>query len=90
MIADSLSICPASSVVPSHKILLRNSGTELIIVLDEFVDEFMQAALKDFLDAAVLQFRAHHARLALGVALTAIRAGDSIEILHQILVTTRQ
>src|ERR1700691_2056751 len=36
MIADTLSICPLSSPLWSHKILLRNSGTQLIIVLNEF------------------------------------------------------
>ena len=73
-----------------HQILLRDRGTELIVVLDEVVDELVQSGLENLFDTAVLQAGAHGARLTLGVALAAIGIGDAIEILHEILVTARQ
>jgi hypothetical protein len=38
----------------SHQILLGDRGAELVVVLHESVDEFVQAALEYLLDVAVL------------------------------------
>src|SRR3984957_2059238 len=73
-----------------HQILLRYRGAELIIVLDEVVDEFMQPGLEYLLDAAVLQPGADGPRLPLRMALAPIGIRDAVEILHEIFVAARQ
>src|SRR6478735_8899390 len=84
----SSAFCPLPSVLrpPSHQILLRDRGAEPVVVLDEMVDELVQAALKNFIDAEIFQARADHSRLALRRPLAAVCGGDPVEVLHQVLV----
>src|ERR1043165_1984190 len=58
-------ILPTLRSLASHQILLRYGGAERVVVGDELADELVQAALEDFVHAAVLQAGADGARLAL-------------------------
>src|SRR6202035_320269 len=73
-----------------HQILHGYSGAEPIIVLDETAEEFMQSALKDFLDTAIRQPGAHRTGLTLCRPLSSIGGRDVIEILYEIFVTVCQ
>src|ERR1043165_9715057 len=70
----------------SYQILLGDDVAEPGIVLDEFLDEFMQSALEDMVHVAVLQPVAHAAGVTLRGALAAIGDADLVEIAHQVAV----
>src|SRR3954451_4042818 len=69
--------------------LFGDGAAEAVVVVDEFVDELVQALLEDLLHAAVLQPGADGAGLALRRPLPPIGAGDPVEILHQVVVAAR-
>src|SRR5581483_3573800 len=74
----------------SYEKLLGDGDAKPVVLGDELADEFVQAALKNAVHAAVLQARADAARLALCRALPAINRGDRIEIAHDGFVAGRQ
>src|SRR3954452_12471523 len=89
-IVGGLSRANAEGTTASGQELLGDGAAEAVVIVDEFVDEFVQALLEDLLHAAVLQPGADGAGLALRRPLPAISAGDPVEILHQVVVAARQ
>src|SRR5215470_8106974 len=63
-----------------------NQSTEPVVFDDELADEFVQAALKNSVHAAVLQARADAACLPLRRPLPIVGARDRIEVSHDRLV----
>src|ERR1700712_3011270 len=74
----------------SNQILFGDDLAEPAVIPDEFLDEFMHAALEDIVHVAVLETIAHAAGMTLRGALAAIGDADLIEIAHKVAVTTRQ
>src|SRR5438128_10683075 len=70
----------------SNQILFGDNVAEPAVVEDEFLDEFMQAALEDMVHAAVLEPVAHAPGMALRGALPAVSHADLVEVAHQIAV----
>src|SRR5262249_6648534 len=87
--AESAAVWPSAGP-PSpclHQVLLGDGGAEAVVVVDEFADEFVHSLLENLVHAAVLESGAHRARMALGRPLTAVGAGDVIEVDDEVLVT---
>src|SRR5262250_675567 len=72
------------------QILIGNRGPEPVVVGDESADEFVQPALEDLVDAAVLEPRADRTGLALCRALAAVSVGDVVEIADEVLIAARE
>src|SRR5690242_16001262 len=69
-----------------RQILLRDGIAEAIVLADEILDEFVQAALENLVDAGVGKFRQHRAREALGISLAAVELREIVEIAAEIFV----
>src|SRR5438552_3336730 len=74
----------------SNQVLPGDDFAEPAVIRDEFLDEFMHAALEYVIHVAVLQAIADAAGVALRGTLPAIGDADLIEIAHQIAVTAGQ
>src|SRR5215831_19508922 len=73
-----------------QEILIGDRGPEPVVVGDEPADEFVQAALEDLVDTAVLEPRADRTGLALRGALAAVSIGDVVEITDKVLIAARE
>src|SRR5215471_857542 len=72
------------------QILVGNCGPEPVVVGDEPANEFVQAALEDLVDTAVLEPRADRTGLALRRAVAAVSIGDVVEITDEVLIAARE
>src|SRR4030088_1003690 len=81
---------PGMTARRSNQVLPGDDFAEPAVIRDEFLDEFMHAALEDVVHMAVFEAIADAAGVALRGALPAIGDADLIEIAHQIAVTAGQ
>src|SRR3954469_19401149 len=79
--------CDREQKPSSNQVLPGDDFSEPAVIRNEFLDEFVHAALEDVVHVAVLEPVAYAAGVALGGALAAIGDADLIEVADQVAVT---